>query len=430
MISEDDLLCSDIRQTINALSIPSLGRNLDSLTTILTNVGVYAGRMNDSLRGKCAVYGANSWFLGAWSFAHFYIDQSQRKHMIYKVAEALIDGKDIDGQDHSIENGVKKTFEKNLTFINKKAFQSSTTPSLFQHSSLTGKTVGDLLDDQPVDVAGLYSRLQSGSGRDGCVRDTDWLIHPPRQVTAANHPENEKIKDILIGHTRSNANPWPTCATSSKGFGCGPSAGLTKKPALVVYYGVKAELEYKTQIFLPFPLKLQAKAIAKPFGGRIGSSDPLVGANAPNYGISNIPAPNYSRYPGDDFGLRSKLVHHYWAETLQRTRVNQKHIKNYMKLEYFWHDRDPMARDTLGNTNRIARWWEIMAVAPDLFDVTYFTILPYYQYDYFPRLAKGILAGKPYLRGDLGTYCDTNPCNASSFAGTSLLTQVIGDSFR
>ena len=427
---DTDLLCSNIQQRIPALTVPSIGGSLGSLTTTLQGIAGFTRDMNDRLTEKCDIYGANSWFLGAWSFAHFYIDQSQRKHMIYKVAEALINGKDIDGQDHSIENGVKKTFEKNLTFINKKAFESSTTPSLFQHSSLTGKTVGDLLDDPAFKVAGLYSKLE---GRGDCERSLAQITTVPNQLDN----QHETIVDI-VNKLGAHINTWPACGNNSQGKGaCAPSAGM-QKTDLMVYYGVKAELEYKTQIFLPFPLKLQAKAIAKPFGGRIGpkqTSDRLLPSDhqaSSFYEFDKFSAPNYSRYPGDEFGLRSKLVHHYWAKTVQ-SQPNNKHIQNYMKPRYFPMDRDPMARldhdhATPPGINISARWWEIMAVAPDLFDVTYFTILPYYQYDYFPRLAKGILAGKPYLRGDLGTYCDTNPCNASSFAGTSLLTQVIGDS--
>ena len=49
----------------------------------------------------------------------------------------------------------------------------------------------------------------------------------------------------------------------------------------------------------------------------------------------------------------------------------------------------------------LPRKWEIMAISPDLFDVTYFTILPYYMYTYFHKI-ENLLSGIK-IRGDLGT---------------------------
>ena len=429
--SADDLLCKEMESTIKSLSVPPFKGGL-GLDKTFKGIANFTSEMNNMLKERCDIYGFNSWLLGAVSFVHFNIDQSDRKQMIYWITKALMNGKDIDNNE--IKKGVKETFKKNLSFINKNSLKPN---SLEQFSSLEKKEPDKLIQDQPFYVIGLYAKL---TGKGGCKKQFDsiYTTEPP-----AADKDHQTIQDILkyVGPYGGN---WPDCGSAG---GCKSSAGM-KKTNLMVYYGVKAELDYQNQIFLPFKLKLKAKAFAKPFGGRIGpptGKDNLLpdiddGSELPDItdrvGLLEVDkrySPNYSRYPGDTLGLRSKLVHSYWTEVVRESIPSNKKLQHYVKEkgDLFLHDRDPMARNntSTGETNIIARQWEIAAVAPDLFDVTYFTILPYYQYDYFPRLAKdgGVLGGrKNYLRGDLGTYCD-NPngtCNANNFKGTSLLSQL------
>ena len=239
-------------------------------------------------------------------------------------------------------------------------------------------------------------------------------------ITNIHSKANKDIRfiNILYDSLKQYGQPWPHCDG-----GCAPSAGMKKIKKFIIYYGVKAELDYKNQIFLPFKLTLKAKALAKPFGGRIGpekSADPLLSPNTtaqelqlpqytqPHLVVENVDkkhTPNYSRYPGDELGLRSKLVHYYWTNLVRDSDKNLKQMDFYLKEGRFNIDRDPMAGPEVAistGTNMPVRQWEVAAVAPDLFDITYFTILPYYHYDYFPRLTKpgGILsAEKPYVRG-------------------------------
>ena len=430
--SDKDLLCSNMTGDISALTVPKVGGNLGPLGGALKGVANLTHSMNTYLKNKCEMYGFNSWWLGAMSFAHFNIDQSDRKQMIYKITKDLIDGKDIDNNE--IKKGVKQTFEKNLSFVNKISLKPN---SLEQFSSLEGKNPGNLIQDQAFFVIGLYSAFTSGglSDNGGCKKPFRGVADPPEHV----NKEHKFIKNRLQ-YVTSFGTSWPECGEQGSGS-CQPSAGMFKSKNLMVYYGVKAKLDYQNQIFLPFKLTLTAKAFAKPFGGRIGpknekdkSLPTLPPQNDPPTNsireIDTKHSPNYSRYPGDTLGLRSKLVHYYWTEVVRESFPSRKQLHYYIKDSLFHYDRDPMARNntSTGETNIIARQWEIAAVAPDLFDVTYFTILPYYQYDYFPRLAKdgGILGGAQYLRGDLGTYCN-NPngtCNANNFKGTSLLSQL------
>ena len=422
-----DLLCSEMESTISALPIPRISSGVALVTSTLRGVAKMTENMNVALRDKCDIYGFNSWLLGALSFVLFYQDQHDRKKMIHTIAQALITGKDLD--NGSIQTGVEKTLKKNLTFVNKKAFSSSSS-SLVHWSSLAGENhrsprqVSALLEDQPAYPVGLYSNF---TGRGGCQKDFKMITEPH-----SSRNRSDTLLNNIIMELKAYGSLWPGCALS--GAPCNPSAGLKKKQ-LMVYYGVKAELDYQNQIFLPFKLTLKAKAFAKPFGGRIGpnkSQDRLLsqktdGAplSAGFMAIDREFSPNYSRYPKDRWGLRSKLVHGYWANHIKRTNRYEKNINFYLKGDKHPNDRDPMARNHRGNpgTSITARKWEIAAIAPDLFDVTYFTILPYYQYDYFPRLAQGIfLNDKSFLRGDLGTYY--NP-GTNTFAGTSILKPFI-----
>ena len=446
---DEDLLCAGMGDHIAGLQLSGAGSGSgSSLFNLFRGIDGIAKRQNFRIQDKCRVYGFNSWLLGASSFAHFYRDQSDRKYMIYDIATALKDGKDLDG--NSIQAGVENTLTKNLSFINRQAvgppMPSGT--SLDYFSSLENKLVNDLLEDQPFFFTGLYSKFESPDQTPvgDCERSLSYVDSPQGNVNLSDI----SVRDILtiIQSGSDNHIKWPNCSMSNKI--CLPSAGMKKKTKLVVYYGVKAKLEYKNQIFLPFQLTLRAKAFAKPFGGRIGPTNEqdllLSEARPPPRPPPSIASgyleiakvdreysPNYSRYPGDKRGLRSQLVHWYWADHVrgQPNQNAQKNIHNYIKTDTeFLNDRDPMASGASGATARdklLARQWEIAAVAPDLFDVTYFTILPYYQYDYFPRLADGILktAKSTYLRGDLGTYCENPPiCSANSFKGTSILTQV------
>ena len=134
--------------------------------------------------------------------------------------------------------------------------------------------------------------------------------------------------------------------------------------------------------------------------------------------------PNYSRYPGDPYGLNSKYVQHYWNNHIRLRAKITSNVRYYYPYN-FPHSNDPMARhDTLAlGTNIVPRKWELAAVAPDLFDVTYFTILPYYSYTHFPKV-QNLLNNAYYIRGDLGMY----KVGTGQFQGKSILHQVGFDS--
>ncbi len=417
----DDMLCTKMGTTIHAPSIPNIAGALGGLASAITGVQNLARNIRGRLTQTCATYSFNSWFLGAHVFVKYRWDQSVRKAMIYKLAKLMAQGKDIDG--HDIEEGVRKTFEKNLTFINKESYQAG---DLKQFSSLQHPSPVEpqrWIKDNPLHHLGLYSEF---IGRGGCTKKLNYLQNPPSEVV--NDQPVIELQRIL-----SNTQHWHVCARDQDW--CGASAGLSKIRNFMIFYAVKAELDYHSQIFLPFgrgKVKLKAQAFAKPFGGTIGPNkdkDPLLPDSSrsrpihPNQADQSRTTPNYSRYPGDRFGLRSSYVHWYWATHIKKNPRASKNTLNYAKDNFqndSQDDGDPLVRDhNLGSTEIPERKWEIMAVSPDLFDVTYFTILPYYQWTYFPKIKSLLSTIK--VRGDLGTFYAPG---ASEPQGSSLLYQV------
>ena len=278
------------------------------------------------------------------TFFLFHTDQSNRKYMIKKLAEALQNGKGKELPPFSnapgtydIETGVKKTFENNLSYINKTNYDDPSSQKLKQFSSLEGINTKEWLEDKPFLVRGLYADLRGGdiepaSPTGGCIKDLKEVSTTPATAIETNPANKDAAKAILAMINDSNAPTWPDCIEPNK---CKPSAGIYKRDDFLVFYSVKAEINYKNQIFLPFSkdITLKAKATAMPFGGIIGPPPIVPGTSVrtderlPPNSMPSLPtgpghifyiefdkkvAPNYSRYPGDPYGLRSSLVHHYW----------------------------------------------------------------------------------------------------------------------
>ncbi len=419
-----DNLCErmdqDISAPIGTPSMPGFGgwsSFVGGMSGFITSVGI-------KLRKKCNFYGFNSWVFGMESFTHFRRDQSARKYMIHELANALSSDKDLDGGFISV--GVKKTFKKNLSFINKGSFDDDPN-QLKQFNSLTGHSPGEWLKDQELtEWSGMYANTYGPA--DNCEKKLSYLNDPPQEIKndpTALAKAQEQIR-MAVEFVEPN-QPWPACATGSKS--CLPSAGMRKIKNFVVFYSVKADLKYKNQIFLPFStnVTLKAKAFAKPFGGRIGPntedpSDPPVDKLLPK-SFSVVPiiadkqsTPNYSRYPGDKWGLRSSVVHYHWAKYIKSNSA-ENNIHYYRNSP---EDKGPLAKDFVTRSTHVrARGWEIAAVAPDLFDVTYFTILPYYTQVYFPKVYH-LISDKDYVRGDLGRFENST----GGFDGDSILEQV------
>ena len=418
--SGDDNLCKCMQSSISALHAPVPSGVTGPHSNMFIELASAVDEINRQVQERCNRYGLNSWLLGLFSLWHFHNDQSVRKRMIYQLAQKLSEGKDMDG--YNIFDGVKKTFQKNLTYINNSQYNNNNDrdheddgTQLEGHNSLKGKAQEDWLQDHPFFLAALYSKLsQGGNSDESCAKALDYIRHPPLS------PPNDLLSyfDPFLEIIQTTHFSWPECIRGA--HYCAPSMGLSKKPNHIIYYAVKAELNYTKQIFWPFvnpnAVTIKAMAIAKPFGGRIGPPQDAEHTTwrppsstsgislTDSYRIDKLHTPNYSRYPGDRVGLRSEAVQAYWAKYLQQTSKIEKDVNSYIKTDYY-EDQDPLARQKLlitgGGVHALARKWELAAIAPDLFDIAYYTILPNYQEAYFPKIER-LLTGLTEIRGDLG----------------------------
>lgn len=212
-------------------------------------------------------------------------------------------------------------------------------------------------------------------------------------------------------------NPLLAQAWSS---GASTPMGVEKNPWCMPYMYVQAQTSPR-KIFSPFgdAITLNAESVAKPFGGRIGpwynkswpsgsatsqggeKVDPLLPAREVVGGGSTPGDPaddlvNYSKYPGDKLGLNSgyalAAMHTFWNSNVTQGRPPT-NLMPAFALSHFSHLGDPVlfrnSPESLARANGAGpdvtpiRHMEEAAVAPDLFDITYYSIEGQYSYNYF-----------------------------------------------
>jgi len=211
---------------------------------------------------------------------------------------------------------------------------------------------------------------------------------------------------------------------------------------------VKVTIPYKGQLFFPFftdsglvPMTLTAVAYAKAFGASFGPSNPKEQDKLIPRILNHNPSesfmlfPNYSRFPGDLLGLTSERVQWAWnflftnglssggdairvaSESHGRTFNNYSDLVNNMdfyKDSMVLHHIPQHVSSTTTTVNlsadeiftRRMRIYEEMAIAPDRFDLAYYTILPNYMLTLYPRLKNSL--PNQYVPADLGHFRNSN----------------------
>jgi hypothetical protein len=369
---------------------------------------------------QCQRLGAYNWWF-AMSILHaFRIDQRNRKQVIYALANNLSKGKDGDFKDldgNSVMAGVRQTFLKNLTYANRASFEAGG-GELKMMNSLEGIDQTKWLPEIQIVPTIIYTDVDNNPG---CNADP----HPISDL-----PQRPGARDILSapfpnGLAASNLFPWKDASfIQDKEFQY--SIGFEKNPWYMPYMGIKVKTNPR-QIFFPFGsgIEMVARSFAKPFGGRIGpwyqakwdkgnpeSSgdlvDKLMAPRMAQGGLLNSPddprrLPNYSRFPGDTLGLMSKLAINS-LNGLKTLGISFDFYKNIKEDIAVGSPNDIMAWD--GASGPQVRQFETAAIAPDLFDITYYSIEPNFTKNYYDRLnanksALGIPSATP-VRPDLG----------------------------
>ncbi|MBL7555541.1 MAG: Tad domain-containing protein [Bdellovibrionaceae bacterium] len=237
--------------------------------------------------------------------------------------------------------------------------------------------------------------------------------------------------------------------------------GYEKNPWCQAYVGIKASTKPKIP-FAPSELTLSASAYAKPFGGKIGpwyykrwdsgtpessgsiddrvdnqlslrikdfatlGSDPSIFGNP-------LRIANYSKYIGDNYGLTSwrYLAHQakaffnlsakqpYRTFSTPSTVTDQKVIANEANEAPRLEDWDLIAQPIESNRTKDILAWnnlegkesgmrmlELQALAPDQFDLAYYSIDPNFYENYYKKLQTGLLRklglNDAFFRPDIG----------------------------
>ena len=378
----------------------------------------------------CRGEGLINWIMTHLFLSQFRLDQKDRKMMIRAIYKATLEqGRDLNGE--SIEEGVRKTFEKNLTWVNK---QNVSLATFVPFNSLDGKDFDNskpLLQALNVFPILEYLYFPSGGGT-LCSNTVRTFSNDNPQATSNPFPldTSDEVVQIYLNFI----NQWKglfklnTSSPNTESFITPLTLGYVKNPDVRVYYGVSVALPHQSahQLFSPFSsdtLTLKASAFAKPFGGRIGPSkdaDPLIKPQIEvlTSGVQAHPwnlKPNYSRFPGDRWGLIHKEAHTQYYLQKQENWLgiatnNPFNVNHYADLT----NRDPLVANapgpSSGNPLFILRMMELMAVSPDIFDVLNYSISNNYMDTYFPKICRLISQG--------GNDCNPNQIHKINFGGS------------
>ncbi|MCB0386168.1 MAG: hypothetical protein KDD43_12310, partial [Bdellovibrionales bacterium] len=362
----------------------------------------------------------NWWFMKSMKWA-YRMDQANRRSLIMALSNNLARGAEniVDLDGNKIVDGVRVTLQKNLSWS-----QSQSQPSIKYFNSMTGIAQENWLREIYINPFFYWLDFDT-RGNLGCRATSNGKQYFEFPFNIA-HPDWGFINNNLDGGVLQSDTAEPDS---------GPyrlTIGYEKNPWVMVYSAVEARTTTRN-IFHPFgpPIELRARSYAKPFGGRMGPwyadqwpsgaqestgqkvdirGQPRVGWADGLLANKDDPDrfPNYSRFPGDPLGLASVLAQS--ASTNLRNQF-QGSLDFYFDV-YSSHvlggTNDPLAWNRkLNNGNIRPRMYEIAAIAPDLFDITYYSIDPNYWGNYGSRIERARQAlGLPEdlpVRADLGS---------------------------
>ncbi len=234
------------------------------------------------------------------------------------------------------------------------------------------------------------------------------------------------------------------------------TVGYEKNPWCPAYFVVQASSSPRIPFLPLIEIKLNAVSVAKPFGGSIGpwygktwnssneTSQAGIGIadatkqtdeNLPVIKISNPPnslkesarlLPNFSRFVGDDKGVSDvKYLGEYHAALITRLlnrpslygngKVPDPNQYKYLYTPLVWPSLtswdntydldspgyDPLTRDD-NNNDSYLRDLEVSAIAPNQFDLTYYSIDSDFYNNYYSRLSDPVIFGKLKSAAGLG----------------------------
>lgn len=391
-----------------SLKIPKLPKVEVIAGFLPVNVGIAAlsskliGQFNVQCQNKAAV----DWYF-AMSILHaFRLDQRNRMQVITGVANGMSkeskNGDFVDLDGNSVMEGARRTFMKNLTYANRQSFESAGSFEIM--NSLQGIDPKRWLPPVSILPTLIYIDTTDPTSASGCEDIPTNVFVPPQQPKSI---EMLKAEASAGGYQAADLLKWAKDSfleDSDYQF----TMGVEKNPWYMAYMGIKATTTPRPIFFPMGPgVQMVARTFAKPFGGRIGpwyksgwskgaenSSgdlvDPWIPPRREAGGVMNSPDdprrfPNYSRYPGDPYGMTTKLALNsvVGMKTVMLSLGFYQNIKADMDMA---SNNDILAWDYETNKSPQIRDIEIAAITPDLFDITYYSIEPNFAKNYYPRL--------------------------------------------
>jgi Flp pilus assembly protein TadG len=351
--------------------------------------------INNTIQARCQYYGALNYLFVNMAKHGFRRDQYRLKQSILGIARNLAQPPNtlLDLNGDLVVTGAESTFRKNLTAANAGSVQS------FQLlNSLENITPEQWLNEIKINFNLMYADIEADTAQCQYVpRNAHDL---PRILGPINDLAQQAFGTTATDLQAQFQDPPATDLRRA-------SLGFEKNPWVRLYVGVRARTRPR-QIFFPFgePVQFEAVAYATPFGSSIGPwysqywapgtnastgapIDPLLpplvsqssGQLTPD--IIERLMPNYSRYPGDNLGLQSSLSMASLRSLLTGFSASVADYVGFLKQN------GTEVPDFLAwrqnQTNSIRRY-EVAAVAPDLFDASYYAMDLNFSRTYLPKL--------------------------------------------
>ena len=457
----------DAPPTIPALVVPG-GASSFIFNQVATNV---ANLANQGLGDKCQIVTFFNWFYTSSIFTSYRFDQASRREVIEKIKSNLEKpiqpGGMLDLYGESVYDGALKTFESNLTRANRRGFDPQ---SLIFKNSLQGQS--NWLVPIYIDMLGLYARFVPDPNPPfACLKGEKTAIQDPAFLIADLVNGNSDAEALLTSYD-PNQNLQGSAQTATH-LSVGDEVtkttiGYEKNPWIMVYAGAKVSVSNKT-LFSPIfarSLELKARTFAKPFGSTIGpwygknwssgapQSDSTIGSrvdellpprfNPGGGAASYTPAemalryPNYSKYPGDTAGMKSRVaLGAIDLRAIPSTADQRAIFGDYVRV---WTDLwkgesgDPLVHrkglvvtGPTGIPNIITdtpyaplRRIEMASVKPDVFDAVYYNIEPNFWDNYVENPVANGAGGAMFLNQNLLNSFALRPDIGGNFDGADL----------
>ncbi len=414
-VPSPDNICNTVQNPIPAL--PDI-QVIAAFNPVNMVIAALTEQIQQRLNANCAIAGAFSWYWSAAAAQSYRSDMHNRLMAIkeYSRIMAMSDPWDINGG--KISQGAKNTFQKNLTAGNRSGVQSFKMFNSMQDVPMEAWLAKILI--QP--SVWYIDNRQAGAGN--CPGFLSDIVNEPTEQAGKDAIRNI-LKAEALAEWMDSMNSFITGSDYSY------TLGVEKNPWVMAYMGIEAETVSRP-IFFPFGdgIKLTARAFAKPFGGRIGpwyydtwpsSAQMSTGTRVDKVVPGRInPAggfldasdstrlPDYAKYPGDELGLKSYLAQNSLRGMGRKIYEIHTYSSTWKNIELAAPEAsDRLAWNYSKNEAPLVRTYEIAAVAPDLFDITYYSIEPNFYTNYLSKIdaVKNRIFAETniLLRGDLGS---------------------------